>query len=200
MPAGTGATAAPCPTRGDCLRRSGVVVPYCVAVAAHTVYQRETEVRWAWRGIGGWWWLGLLLGPLLVAGLVGAFGVVSGQLATEARSALERDDLSGISVSLHGRDAAVTPAAGANPSVDELERAAVRVEQVPGVRTATVGEHEGPGLPLLLAELWALALVAFAVGAAVTWAVGAIALPDEDTLEAETGTASTGLLPWGEGR
>ncbi len=163
-------------------------------MATRTVYQRETDVRWAWRGVGGWWWLALLALPLLLAALVVLMGPVSGQLERASDRALERAEITGVSVSVEGRKATVTAATGAAPTSEDLERARARVADLPGVAEAAVGGSAGGATALLFVEVWALVLAAFTLGSAVAWLVPGVTLPREEALEAEVGTPARGVF------
>jgi len=163
-------------------------------VATRTVYQRETDVRWAWRGVGGWWWLALLVLPLLVAALVVLVGPVSGELDRASDRALQRAEITGVSVSVAGRKATVTAATGATPTSEDLERARARVADLPGVAEATVGGSAGGAAAVLFLEVWALVLAAFVLGSVLTWLVPGLTLPREEALEAEVGSPARGVF------
>ena len=163
-------------------------------MATRTVYQRETDVRWAWRGVGGWWWLALLVLPLLVAALVVLVGPVSGELDRASDRALQRAEITGVSVSVEGRKATVTAATGATPTSEDLERARARVADLPGVAEATVGGSAGGAAAVLFLEVWALVLAAFVLGSVLTWLVPGLTLPREEALEAEVGSPARGVF------
>ena len=163
-------------------------------MATRTVYQRETDVRWAWRGVGGWWWLALVLVPLALAALVVALGPVPDSLEAASSRALQQAEIDGVAVSVDGRAATVTAEPAAAPTSDDLERARARVADIHGVAEATVGGSAGGAAALLFVEVWFLVLVAYALGAALMWLVPGVTLPREEALEAEVGTPARGVF------
>lgn len=101
----------------------------CVGVDA----DRQIRPRLARRGLGGLWWLALLLVPLLLAGLTSMVrsGAIETDLATRAQAALAASGLTSVGVQISGRDATLAVPAGV-----DADKAVRIVEGVEGVRVA----------------------------------------------------------------
>lgn len=99
----------------------------------------ETDTRWAHTGLGGGWWLGLLLVPLILAALLTALkgGDIEDDLSARVGAALDAQGITGSTVTADGRDVEVTLPATLPAGVDTGSVTSL-LGNVEGVRTLGV--------------------------------------------------------------
>ncbi len=119
--------------------------------SAGTTTYREVEVdaRWAHRGLGGAWWLGLLLVPLLLAALLTALkgGDIEDELSAKVNATLDAQGITDRTVSVDGRDVEVALGDGLPAGVDAGSVTSL-LGDVEGIRTLDVtGGATGSATP-----------------------------------------------------
>ena len=159
----------------------------------------DVDTRFAYRNVGLVWLLAVFVVPLvLAAALAGVRGdKIEDSLRDRSVAALGSAGLFGVAVVFDGRDATLGAPKDSVLTPAELESARDVVADVDGVRAADLdsgGSGTGNGMGWLVGQLWLLLLVSFLAGSVLTWLVARLVLPNEDTLEADTGVVSEGLL------